>query len=33
MKVAAPPYSPPVENPCTMRSVISNAGAHRPMRA
>lgn len=27
MKVAAPPYSPPVEKPCTMRSRTSRTGA------
>src|SRR3546814_5707665 len=31
MKVAAPPYSPPVENPWIIRSAISSAGAQKPM--
>ena len=31
MKVAAPPYSPPVEKPCTARSRISRIGAAIPM--
>src|SRR3546814_8065675 len=31
MKVAAPPYSPPVENPCTSRKTMSRIGAHPPM--
>lgn len=31
MKVDAPPYSPPVEKPWTMRKRISRAGAHRPI--
>lgn len=31
MKVDAPPYSPPVEKPCTRRKKISRAGAQRPM--
>jgi hypothetical protein len=31
MKVAAPPYSPPVEKPCTMRRRISSAGARTPI--
>lgn len=33
MNVAAPPYSPPVENPCTSRATISRIGAHMPIVA
>ncbi|MDQ0718047.1 hypothetical protein QFZ55_007499 [Streptomyces luteogriseus] len=33
MNVEAPPYSPPVEKPCTSRKKISRAGAHRPITA
>ena len=31
MNVAAPPYSPPVEKPCTMRSATSSTIAQAPM--
>src|SRR3546814_15705643 len=30
MNVAAPPYSPPVENPWIRRSTMRNAGAQNP---
>ena len=33
MNVAAPPYSPPVENPWTTRSAINRIGAHTPATA
>ncbi|CAM5584949.1 hypothetical protein SGLAM104S_06965 [Streptomyces glaucescens] len=33
MNVEAPPYSPPVENPCTIRKRISRTGAQTPMPA
>lgn len=31
MKVAAPPYSPPVEKPWSIRKTISRTGAHTPI--
>ncbi|VCT92230.1 hypothetical protein MHAS_03957 [Mycolicibacterium hassiacum DSM 44199] len=31
MKVAAPPYSPPVEKPWIIRSTTISAGAHSPI--
>jgi hypothetical protein len=31
MKVAAPPYSPPVEKPWISRATISSAGAQKPI--
>ncbi len=31
MKVAAPPYSPPVENPWVMRNSTSSRGAQNPI--
>ena len=33
MKVAAPPYSPPVEKPCRRRASSSRIGAQMPMVA
>lgn len=33
MKVEAPPYSPPVEKPCTSRKRISSSGAQKPIEA
>ena len=33
MKVAAPPYSPPVEKPWIIRRRISRIGAQMPMEA
>ncbi|ETP61307.1 hypothetical protein BDSB_26565 [Burkholderia dolosa PC543] len=33
MKVAAPPYSPPVEKPCTRRATSSSTGAMMPIDA
>src|SRR3954453_24143675 len=31
MKVVAPPYSPPVENPCTIRATTSRMGDQTPI--
>lgn len=33
MKVAAPPYSPPVEKPWIMRRITSRTGAQKPIEA
>ncbi len=33
MNVVAPPYSPPVEKPCTMRATTSRIGDQTPMLA